>query len=61
MRGDVWIDNISAVHSGQNWVRDTHCNNLRQAFTKQFYQVPSHWVAIDLPIGSFFISEYGNI
>jgi hypothetical protein len=61
VRGDVWFDNVQAVHSGQNWVRDTHCNNIKQAFTKQFFQVPAHWVAIDLPSGSYYNSEYGNL
>lgn len=61
VRGDVWFDDVRAVHSGQNWVRDTNCNNIRQAFTKQFFQVPAHWVAIDLPDGSYYDSEYGNL
>lgn len=61
VRGDVWFDNVQAVHNGQNWVRDTHCNNIKQTFTKQFYQVPAHWVALDLPAGSYYNSEYGNI
>lgn len=61
VRGDVWFDNVQAVHSGQNWVRDTHCNNIKQGFTKKFYQVPANWVAIDLPDGSYYNSEYGNL
>ena len=61
MTGDVWFDNVQAVHSGQNWVRDTHCNNIKMAYTKKFYQVPAHWVAIELPAGSYYNSEYGNI
>ncbi len=61
VRGDVWFDNVQAVHSGQNWCRDSHCNNIKQAFTKQFFQVPAHWVAIDLPDGSYYNSEYGNL
>ena len=59
--GDVWFDNVQAVHSGQNWVRDTYCNNIKQSFTKQFFQVPAHWVAIELPAGSYYNSEYGNL
>lgn len=61
VRGDVWFDNVRAEHSGQNWVRDTHCNNIKMAFTKKFYQVPAHWVAIELPTGSYYNSEYGNL
>jgi hypothetical protein len=59
--GDVWFDNVQAVHSGQNWVRDTNCNNIKMAYTKKFFQVPAHWVAIDLPTGSYYNSEYGNL
>jgi len=59
--GDLFFDNVQAIHSGQNWVRDTHCNNIKQGFTKQFAQVPAHWVAIDLPVGSYYNSEYGNL
>lgn len=61
VRGDVWFDNVRAVHSGQNWVRDTYCNNIKQTFTKQFFQVPAHWVALDLPSGSYYNSEYVNL
>jgi hypothetical protein len=61
VRGDVWFDCVQAVHSGQNWVRDRNCNNIKQAFTKQFFQVPANWVAIDLPAGSYYNSEYGNL
>lgn len=59
--GDLWFDNVQAVHDGQNWVRDTHCNNIKQTFTKQFAQVPAHWVAIDLQEGASYNSEYGNL
>jgi hypothetical protein len=61
VRGDVWFDNVKAIHSGQNWCRDTYCNNIKQSFTKQFFQVPAHWVALDLPSGSYYNSEYGNL
>jgi hypothetical protein len=61
VRGDVWFDNVRAEHSGQNWVRDTHCNNIKMAFTKKWYQVPAHWVAIELPSGSYYNTEYGNL
>jgi len=61
VRGDVCFDCVQAVHSGQNWVRDRNCNNIKQTFTKQFFQVPANWVAIDLPEGSYYNSEYGNL
>ncbi len=61
VRGDVWFDDVKAEHSGQNWVRDRNCNNIKRTFTKQFFQVPAHWVALDLPTGSYYNSEYGNL
>jgi hypothetical protein len=57
-RGDVWFDNVEINHSGHNWVRDPNCNNIKQAFTKAFYQIPAHWAVVDLPTGAFFDSVY---
>lgn len=56
--GDLYIDNVKAEHSAQNWVRDTYCNDIDQGFTKAFYQVPDHWVVIDVPDGAWYNSEY---
>ena len=56
--GDLQFDNVEAVHSGQNWVRDSRCFNIKQAFTKAFYQIPAHWVALALPEGAFYNSIY---
>jgi hypothetical protein len=58
LRGDLFIDNVKATHSGQNWVRDPFCKDIEQAFTRAFYQVPKHWVAVTLPEGSDFDSIY---
>lgn len=58
VQGDLFFDNVEAVHSGQNWVRDSRCFNIKQAFTKAFYQIPAHWVALDLPDGAFYNSVY---
>lgn len=58
LRGDLFFDNIKATHSGQNWVRDPFCKDIEQAFTRAFYQVPKHWVAVTLPEGSDFDSIY---
>lgn len=58
LRGTLWCDNISAVHSGQNWVRDPYCNDLFEGFTRAFYQVPKHWVYVENPAGSEFGSIY---
>lgn len=58
VRGTLYIDNVKAEHSGQNWVRDTFCRDIQQGFTKAFYQIPKNWAAITLPSGSDFESTY---
>lgn len=58
LRGDFYFDNVKAEHSAQNWVRDTFCKDISQGFTRAFYQIPKHWVAIILPEGSEFDSIY---
>lgn len=56
--GDLLIDNVELLHSGQNWARDPHCNDMNQGFTKAFYQVAKHWIADDVPDGAYFESVY---
>jgi hypothetical protein len=56
--GYVYIDNVKAIHSGQNWVRDTNCQNISQEFTKAFQQIPSHWSPVVLPNGSEYHSVF---
>ena len=56
--GRILIDNIKAEHSSQNWVRDPFCKNIDQFFTVNYFQVPKHWVAVDLPNGAEFDSIY---
>ena len=58
LQGDFYFDNIKAEHSGQNWVRDTFCNDINQGFTRAFYQVPKHWVADIISEGADFQSIY---
>lgn len=58
LQGDLYIDNVKAEHSSQNWVRDTYCNDINQGFTRAFFQVPKHWVADEAPAGSSFESTY---
>lgn len=58
VRGTLFVDNIKAIHDSQNWVRDTYCNNIRQTFTKAFYQIPDHWSPIVLPAGSEYATIY---
>jgi len=58
LRGNLYIDNVRAEHSGQNWARDPYCRDINQNFTKAFYQVPKHWIAETLPAGADFESTY---
>lgn len=60
VRGDVFIDNFDILHSGQNWARDPECNDINQGFTKAFYQIAKHWIAVDVEEGCYFESEYYN-
>lgn len=61
VQGDFFIDNISCFHSGQNWCRDPFCNDIDQSFTRAFYQVPKHWVGVDVPDGAFFASVFKEL
>lgn len=58
--GDIFFDNVDAIHSGQNWARDPFCYNIASSYTKAFFQIPRHWVTIDVPNGAFFDSFYYN-
>lgn len=58
LTGDLYIDNIKAIHSGQNWVRDSYCNDINQGFTKAFFQIPKHWAGVVVPPGSWYESIY---
>lgn len=58
MTGDLYIDNVKATHSGQNWVRDTYCEDILQTFTKAFFQIPEHWAPVILPAGAEYDSVY---
>jgi hypothetical protein len=61
VRGDLYFDNLVAEHSAQNWARDPFCKDINTLFTKQFFQIPKHWAAVDLPDGSWFESNYLDI
>ena len=56
--GDVYFDNVRIEHSGQNWARDPHCNNIEQDFTKAFYQIPKNWGVDSIPEGAYYRSFY---
>ena len=56
--GTLEIDNVSAIHSAQNWVRDPFCKKIEQSFSRSFYQIPQHWAPIILPTGATYQSIY---
>ena len=58
LTGTLLIDNIKAIHTSQNWVRDFSCQDIHQDFTRAFYQVPKHWTSLIIPDGAFFESVY---
>lgn len=59
--GTVEIDNVELNHNGHNWARDPYCQDINQAFTKAFYQIPKHWVDIDVPDGAQFESSFHTV
>jgi len=60
VRGDLFIDDLVAFHSGQNWVRDPACKDIHVSFTRAFTQVPKHWAPVSLPDGADYDSVYGG-
>lgn len=60
VRGDLFIDNFDIIHNGHNWARDPECNDINQGFTRAFYQIAKHWIAVDVSTGCYFESEYYN-
>jgi hypothetical protein len=58
VRGELYIDNVHATHSAQNWARDPFCKDINQGFTRAFYQIPKHWAAVTAPDGTWYESIY---
>ena len=58
LQGDLFIDNIKAEHSGQNWVRDPFCKDINAGFNRNYYQIPKHWTAEIAPEGVLFETVY---
>jgi hypothetical protein len=56
--GDFYFDNVKAIHGAVNWARDKYCYDINVTFTNQYYQIPKHWVALELPVGSAYDSDY---
>jgi hypothetical protein len=56
--GDVFFDNVKAIHGGTNWARDRNCSNIKASFSNQWYQVPKNWVALEIPSGAVYDVDY---
>lgn len=57
LQGDLYFDNIKAIHNAVNWARDPICKQIATIFTAQYKQVPKNWAAEILPTGA----EYDSI
>lgn len=50
IKGNIFFDNIQAVHNAQNWCRDWQCDNIEQNYTKSWQQIAKAWeIVIDSP------------
>jgi len=56
--GDLYFDHVKILHGSVNWARDKECAYINQTFTNQYYQIPAHWVALELPSGAWYASDY---
>lgn len=56
--GDFYFDNVKLIHGAVNWARDKNCSNIKFSFSNQYYQIPKNWVALELPSGSAYGSDY---
>jgi hypothetical protein len=56
--GDLYFDDLSCVHSEQNWVRDQFCENVSEIFSGGFSRVLKNWEGVVVPSGASFESIY---
>lgn len=58
VRGSLFFDNIKSEHSGYNWTRDPFSSSIDAEYSRSFFQVLTPWVAVDLPSGASYYSDY---
>lgn len=58
MTGNLYFDDVKLIHGAQNWARDPRCLNVKESFTKAFYQVPAHWAVTNPMNGAELASFY---
>jgi len=60
LQGELFFDNIKAIHSGQNWAIDSACNDINNSLSQKFYNIKKNWESVDVPVGSKYESVYYN-
>lgn len=58
VRGCVYLDHLILLHSGKNWARDPHFNNMKTSYSRKYYQIANHYDIIDLPNGASYDTVY---
>lgn len=58
VKGELYFDNLRAIHNGQNWVRDPWCDKIEINYNKNWSQIAQNWeTTIEDPFG-FHSSGY---
>lgn len=51
VKGNVFFDNVQAIHAGQNWARDPNCEQIEYNYSRTWQQVAKNWeLLIDSPL-----------
>jgi len=60
LQGDLYFDNIEALHTEQNWVRDSRCDEIEKSFSLYWSQIAKHWSSVTVGNDSYYKSEFIN-
>jgi len=60
VQGDLFFDNVKAIHSGQNWAIDSACNNINNDISDKFSKTVKNWQEVSIESGSSYQSIYLN-
>jgi hypothetical protein len=58
LTGELYFDNIKVEHSGQNWLRDSRCDDISKIHPRTWFLIPERWTGVIVPDNSFFQSIY---
>lgn len=51
VKGNLYFDNIVALHNGQNWARDPYCDKIESTYSRTWRQIAQNWeLVIDSPL-----------